>query len=198
MLILDEPTSALSLPETDALLSIIRTLATEGAAVLFVSHRLDEATHIADRLTVLRDGQVAGVWRRGTIDVSGIARAMVGDVPAHKAPGVRASGRPALQTRELRGRGLGPLSLTVHAGEIVGFVGLEGSGIATLLRGLGGAAPLEGAIAVSGRPVRLSHPADALRAGLVYMPPDRKLEGLWLDRSPVWNIATAPLRRSAA
>jgi ABC-type sugar transport system ATPase subunit len=198
VLILDEPTSALSLRETDALLSIIRALAAEGTAVLFVSHRLDEATRIADRLTVLRDGQVAGVWQRGTIDVSGIARAMVGDVPVHSAPAMRASGRPVLQARELRGPGLGPLTLTVHAGEIVGFVGLEGSGIDTLLRGLGGAAPLEGAIAVSGRPLRLSYPADALRAGLVYMPPDRKLEGLWLDRSPVWNIATAPLRRCAA
>jgi ABC-type sugar transport system ATPase subunit len=122
---------------------------------------------------------------------------MVGDVPVHNAPVVRASGRPVLQTRELRGPRLGPLSLTVHSGEIVGFVGLEGSGIDTLLRGLGGAAPLEGAIAVSGRPVRLSYPSDALRAGLVYMPPDRKLEGLWLDRSPVWNIAIAALRRCA-
>jgi ABC-type sugar transport system ATPase subunit len=198
VLILDEPTSALSFRETDALLSIIRALAAEGTAVLFVSHRLDEATHIADRLTVLRDGQVAGVWQRGTIDVSGIARAMVGDVPVHNAPVVRVSGRPVLQARELRGPRLGPLSLTIHAGEIVGFVGLEGSGIDTLLRGLGGAAPLAGAIAVSGRPVRLSYPGDALRAGLVYLPPDRKLEGLWLDRSPVWNIATAPVRRCAA
>jgi ABC-type sugar transport system ATPase subunit len=111
---------------------------------------------------------------------------------------MRESRRPVLQARELRGPGLGPLSLTVHAGDIVGFVGLEGSGIDTLLRGLGGAVPLEGAIEVSGQPVRLSCPGDALRAGLVYIPPDRKLEGLWLDRSPVWNIATAPVRRCAA
>jgi ABC-type sugar transport system ATPase subunit len=198
VLILDEPTSALSVRETEALLSVIRALAAEGTAVLFVSHRLDEAMRIADRLTVLRDGQVAGIWQRGTIDVPGIARAMVGDVPVHHAPAMRVSHRPVLQARELRGPGLGPLSLTVHAGEIVGFLGLEGSGIDTLLRGLGGAVPLDGAIEVSGQPVRLSSPADALRAGLVYMPPDRKLGGLWLDRSPVWNIATAPLRRCAA
>lgn len=87
---------------------------------------------------------------------------MVGDVPVHSAPSLRASGRPAFEVRELRGPGLGPLSLTVHAGEIVGFVCREGYGIDTLLPRLGGAAPLEGATAVSGRRVRLSHPADAL------------------------------------
>ncbi|HWA80986.1 MAG TPA: sugar ABC transporter ATP-binding protein [Acetobacteraceae bacterium] len=198
VLILDEPTSALSLRETEALLSIIRSLAAEGTAVLFVSHRLDEAASIADRITVLRDGQVAGTWQRGAIDVAGMARAMVGDVSVPVASGTRAPGQPVLEARELRGPGLGPISLSVRAGDIVGLVGLEGSGIDTLLRGLGGAAPLQGEITVNGRPVRLRHPADALRAGLVYMPPDRKLEGLWLDRSPVWNIATAPLRRCAA
>lgn len=197
VLILDEPTSALSLRETDALLSVIRSLAAEGTAVLFVSHRLDEAASIADRITVLRDGEIAGVWQRGTIDVAGITRAMVGDVSVHAAPVGRKPGRPVLETRDLRGPGLGPLTLTVREGDIIGLVGLEGSGIDTLLRGLGGATPLQGEIAINGRPVRLGHPANALRAGLVYMPPDRKLEGLWLERSAVWNIATAPLRRCA-
>jgi ABC-type sugar transport system ATPase subunit len=198
VLILDEPTSALSQPETAALLAVIRSLAAQGTAVVFVSHRLDEAASIADTLTVLRDGRVAGSWPRGAIDVAGITRAMVGDVTEAPAPAAAAAGAPVVALRDVRRPGLGPVTLTLHAGEVTGLVGLEGSGTDILLRVLGGAARAQGGIAVHGRPVRLRHPADALRAGLVYMPPDRKLEGLWLERSPVWNIATAPLRRSAA
>jgi ABC-type sugar transport system ATPase subunit len=198
VLILDEPTSALSQPETAALLAVIRSLAAQGTAVVFVSHRLDEAMRIADTLTVLRDGRVAGSWPRGAIDIGGITRAMVGEVATTDVSLPTAAGTPVVTLRAVRRAGLGPLSLTLRAGEITGLVGLEGSGTDMLLRVLGGAARAQGGIAVHGRPVRLRHPADALRAGLVYMPPDRKLEGLWLDRSPIWNIATAPVGHSSA
>ena len=198
VLILDEPTSALSHPEAAALLAVIRSLAAQGTAVVFVSHRLDEAADIADTVTVLRDGAVAGTWARGEIDVAGITRAMVGEAAAEGTPAPTPAAEPVVTVEDLHGPGLGPVSLTLRAGEIVGLVGLEGSGTDALLRALGGATPVQGRIAVRGQQARPRHPADALRAGLVYMPPDRKLEGLWLDRSPVWNVATAPVRRSRA
>ena len=197
VLILDEPTSALSQPETEALLRVIRSLAAEGTAIIFVSHRLDESASIADGVTVLRDGRVAGTWGRGGIDMKDITRAMVGEVStasAPRAPVVEAE--PLVVVDHARGPGFGPVSLSLHPGEIVGLAGLEGSGTDAVLRALGGAAPAEGSIVVRGRAVRLRHPADALREGLVYVPPDRKVEGLWLDRSPVWNITTAPIQRS--
>ncbi len=198
VLILDEPTSALSQPEAAALLAVIRSLAARGTAVVFVSHRLDEAASIADTVTVLRDGRIAGNWTRGRIDMRQITGAMVGEMaPAPCPRALDVGAQPLVAVQDARGPGLGPLTLALHPGEIVGLAGLEGSGTDALLRGLGGAAPMEGHIVVRGRTVRLRHPADALRAGLVYMPPDRKVEGLWLDRSPVWNIATAPMQRTA-
>lgn len=199
ILILDEPTSALSQPEAKALLRVIRVLATTGKAVIFVSHRLDEAMDVADEITVLRDGETKGAWAAGQVDVADVTRAMVGEVPAVPArSGNSLGGDAVLALRDVCGPGLGPISLDFHAGEITGLIGLEGAGTDTLLRAVGGAVPSTGDICLRGQLIRPTHPADALRAGLVYMPPDRKLEGLWLDRSPVWNIAAAAVRRTPA
>lgn len=199
VLILDEPTSALSQPEVEALLGVIRALAATGTGVIFVSHRLDEAVTVADEITVLRDGEVKGAWPANSVDVADVTRAMVGEVPA---PQIRskesANAGIVLTLADVHGPGLGPVSLDFRAGEITGLIGLEGAGTDSLLRVLGGAIPSTGEIRLRGQILDLAHPADALRAGLVYMPPDRKQEGLWLDRSPVWNIATAPVRRTPA
>lgn len=199
VLILDEPTSALSQPEVKALLGVIRALAAAGTGVIFVSHRLDEAMQVSDEITVLRDGEVKGTWATREVDVADVTRAMVGEVTT---PHVRSAGGTDAETvlalRDLRGPGLGPVALDFHAGEITGLIGLEGAGTDRLLRVLGGALPAAGEIRLRGQRLHLAHPADALRAGLVYMPPDRKLEGLWLDRSSVWNIATAAVRRTPA
>jgi ABC-type sugar transport system ATPase subunit len=196
VLILDEPTSALSHVEAEALLEVIRALAAGGKAVIFVSHRLDEAIAIADEITVLRDGEVKGTWAAGAIDVADVTHAMVGEVLASRVRVAnRASADVMLTLREVRGPNLGPISLDFNAGEVTGLIGLEGAGTDRLLRVLGGVTPSVGEVSLRGQRLHFTHPADALRAGLVYMPPDRKLEGLWLDRSPVWNIATAAVRR---
>lgn len=196
VLVLDEPTSALSQPETDALLGVVRELARREVAVVFVSHRLGEAMAIADEITVLRDGQVRGTWATNAVDVAAVTRAMVGEIAPAPRPSKTDQTTVVLSLRDVVNGDLGPISIDLHAGEITGLIGLEGAGTDRLLRVLGGALPAAGQILLHGRRLSLRHPADALRAGLVYMPADRKLEGLWLDRSPIWNIAPATIRRT--
>jgi ABC-type sugar transport system ATPase subunit len=197
--ILDEPTSALSQPEVTALFAALRGLVRDGAAVVFVSHRLDEVLAITDAITVLRDGRVAGRMRTSEADVAGITRAMVGDLASSRiARAERPAAAAVLSLRGVRAAGLGPIELDLHPGEVVGLIGLEGSGIGTLLRIMGGDIGASGEIRVDGRPLRPRHPADALAAGIVYMPPDRKQGGLWLDRPANWNIATAAIGRMSA
>jgi ABC-type sugar transport system ATPase subunit len=189
--VLDEPTSSLSAPEAAGLFATIRALVEEGAGVVFVSHRLDEVFAITDTITVLRDGQVEGVWRTSEVDVATITQAMVGDLANERPPRGERTGPLSMQLTDASGPGVAPLSIDLRAGEVVGLAGLDGSGTAAVLEMLGGVVPATGGIFVAGEPVRFRHPADAIRVGVVYMPPDRKKGGLWLDRSPLWNIAAA-------
>ncbi len=197
--ILDEPTSALSEPEVEGLFAALRALARDGAAVVFVSHRLDEVLALAEAVTVLRDGRVEGTWKAVDLDVGRITRAMVGDLAQRGSVPARsvAAGGPVAALRGARAAGVGPIDFAIRPGEVVGLIGLEGSGIATVLQMLGGVTRASGEILIDGRPRRFRHPGDALDAGIAYMPPDRKKGGLWLDRSALWNIAAAAVRRMA-
>ena len=197
LFVLDEPTSSLSAPEAAGLFATIRALVDEGAGVVFVSHRLDEVFAITDAITVLRDGQVEGVWRTKEVDVPTITQAMVGDLANERPPRVETAGPVSMRLKSAAGPGVAPLDFQLRAGEVVGLAGLDGSGTATVLEMLGGVVPASGGIEVGGAPVRFRHPADAIRAGVVYMPPDRKKGGLWLDRSPLWNIAAANMHRKS-
>jgi ABC-type sugar transport system ATPase subunit len=199
VLVLDEPTSALSLPEAEGLFAAIRSIIAEDAAVVFVSHRLDEVFAITNYVTVLRDGRVAGNWRTGEVDIPSITHAMVGGVAEALRPVRRASpsGKVIIAVNG-SAAGLPPIDLSVRAGEIVGLAGLEGSGVSTVLEMLGGVQRVEGRIEVEGVPVSFRHPGQAISRGVVYMPPDRKKSGLWLDRSTAFNINTAPVSRMPA
>lgn len=196
--VLDEPTSALSAPEAAGLFRTIGAIVEEGAGVVFVSHRLDEVFAITQRITVLRDGQVEGTWNTADVDVRTITRAMVGDLVDERPPRLEATGPIVLSARGASAPGVAPLDLDLRTGEVVGLAGLEGSGTSTVLEMLGGAIPAAGEIMVSGNLMRFRHPADAIRAGVVYMPPDRKRGGLWLDRSPLWNVAAAEINRAGS
>lgn len=199
VLVLDEPTSALSRPEAEGLFSAIRSIVAKDAAVIFVSHRLDEVFAITDGITVLRDGQVVGRWRTAEVDIPAITRAMVGDAAEALRP-VRRAGPSGQVIMSVNGSaaGLPPLELSLCAGEIVGLAGLEGSGVSTVLEMLGGVERVDGRIEVEGAPVTFRHPSHAISRGVVYMPPDRKKSGLWLDRSTAFNINTAPVSRMPA
>jgi ABC-type sugar transport system ATPase subunit len=193
--VLDEPTSSLSAPEAAGLFATISAIVEDGAGVVFVSHRLDEVFAITGTVTVLRDGRVEGTWPTASVDVATITRAMVGDLANERPSRDGTRGAVAIEARGASGPGVASLDLELHAGEVVGLAGLEGSGTSTVLEMLGGVVPTTGAIAVAGKPVQFRSPGDAIGVGVVYMPPDRKKGGLWLERSPLWNVAAAEVNR---
>jgi ABC-type sugar transport system ATPase subunit len=162
-----------------------------------VSHRLDEVFSITDAVTVLRDGRVAGRWRTAEADMPTITRAMVGDLANERA-------QPRVDTKHggvaisVQGSttGLTELSLSLRGGEIVGLAGLEGSGVATVMQMLGGVVPVAGRLEVKGRATIFKNPSQAIAKGVVYMPPDRKKDGLWLERDAGFNIGAALVART--
>jgi ABC-type sugar transport system ATPase subunit len=196
VLVLDEPTSALSKPDARGLFDAIRAIAAQDAAVIFVSHRLDEVFEITDAVTVLRDGRVVGNWRTADADIPTITRAMVGEL-ADERPRTAAGGGHGAVAIRLRGSatGMPEIDLCLHAGKVIGLAGLEGSGISTVLEMLGGVVPVAGHIEIGGRRVTFRHPSHAIREGVVYMPPDRKKGGLWLEQNASFNIGSAVVAR---
>ncbi len=200
VLILDEPTSSLSLQETERLFEILRGLRAQGVAVIYISHRLEEVFALADRVTVLRDGRVVGTLPIGEATRDGLIRMMVGrDLSAYYRE-VRSSPGPArLEVRNLVRSGvLHGVSLTVRAGEIVGLAGLVGAGRTELARCLCGVDPIDaGEIWVDGQRVTIRSPQDAVRQGIVLVPEDRKQQGLVLVLSVRENIALSVLRHLA-
>ena len=197
LLILDEPTSALSALECDGLFEAVRVLARQGTSVVFVSHRLDEVIELADSVTILRDGRVEGTWQTSDIDVDGITHAMVGDVEpvTRKTTGPK-KGRDIIQLTGFTTDQITDVNLTIKEGEIVGFAGLEGSGTAALLEAMAGLVKVsDGEYLLDGVSKSYKHIAEAIADGVVYMPPERKHGGLWLDRTCKHNIAAAFVQR---
>ncbi|MEU7934255.1 sugar ABC transporter ATP-binding protein [Micromonospora echinofusca] len=212
VLIMDEPTAALADAEVRRLMSTIRALRERGVAVVYISHRLEEIEHIADRATVLRNGEVAGTLRPDHADRQRIITLMVGR-PAQAlfdvgpADAERPAGPPVLQVDDLavRPRGTRPgrsepagVSLTVRAGEIVGLAGLMGAGRTELLETLYGAGPpgrRSGQVRLAGRPYAPRGPRAALRAGVGFVPEDRRRSALVLEHPVGRSIVLAALRR---
>jgi ABC-type sugar transport system ATPase subunit len=200
VLILDEPTSSLSLHETERLFEILRGLRAQGVAIIYISHRLEEVFALADRVTVLRDGQVVATLPIGEATREGLIRMMVGrDLSAYYRAVRSAPGAIRLDVRDLTRAGvLHGVSLTVRAGEIVGLAGLVGAGRTELARCLFGVDPFEsGEIRVDGQRVTIRRPQDAVRHGIVLVPEDRKLQGLVLILSVRENITLPVLSRLA-
>lgn len=185
VVILDEPTSSLSIAEVERLLTIVRALASRGLTIIYVSHRMAEIFQVCDRVTVLRDGRCIATSRVKEIDEGGLIEQMIGrriEPTARVAPAPR-DDRPALRARGLRSPGrIDGVSLDVHPGEVVGLGGLVGSGRSELLDAIFGVdARATGEIEVLGRTVRLGDPRAMINAGVGYVPEDRKLQGLFFD-----------------
>ncbi len=197
VLLLDEPTSALSLAEASNLFTVIRRLKAQGIVIVFVSHRLAEVFEIADRITIMRDGQLVGSYDRSAIDPEQAVRLMVGRVLSRLyPPRAQSTGPPRLELRSVRSGPVGPVDLTVHAGEIVGLAGLVGSGRSRLVRALFGVERIDdGMVLVEGRPVRLRSPWHAVRWGMGMVPSDRKGEGVFQRMSLERNLLAAALNR---
>ncbi len=200
LILMDEPTSALSDQEVEHLFDVIRGLRRQGVSIVYISHRLDEIFQVCDRVTVLRDGRKIGVRRADETSREELIEMMVGRqldefFPKSNTPRERVR----LRVEGLRRPGQSSeTSLTVRAGEIVGVAGLMGSGRTELLRAIFGADAVESKrVLVDGRPVRIDSPADAIRAGLVLLTEDRRGEGLFLNLSMCDNMAYPILRRLA-
>ena len=200
VLLLDEPTSALSDPEARRLFGVVRDLTASGVAVVYVSHRLPEVLDIADRISVLRDGQLVATVRAAEVDEARLARMMVGRAlggAAAPAPPPAGNGAPAA----LRARGLArpprlkPVDLELRAGEVVAVFGLVGSGRTRLARTLFGLEPATGGtLEVAGRPVSVRAPADAIALGIGYLGEDRAA-GIVPRMTLAENITLASLPR---
>jgi ABC-type sugar transport system ATPase subunit len=198
-LVLDEPTASLEPAAAEQVLELMRTLRGQGVGLAFVSHRLDEVVATADRVTVLRDGARVAERAVAGLSTADMARLMVGDRPQVSLRR-ESSVRPEalLSVRDVRVIDGGtPLDLDVHAGEIVAFTGLMGSGAATVVSMLGGDVPLQGRAEVGGVPVVLRTARDAQRHGIGFIPEDRKARGLVLAQSCAVNVSLASLGQVA-
>ena len=198
VLILDEPTAALSEKEAQGLFEVLRRLREAGTALVYISHRMAEVHALADRITVLRDGRSVGTWRAADLSPDDVVRHMVGrELGAQFPPRRHQPGQPVLEVEGLaRGQVVRDVSFTLRAGEIVGMAGLVGAGRTEIARLLVGAdAKDSGVVRLHGRPVEIRTPRDAVREGLGYVTEDRKAEGLVLDLSLEENAALASLER---
>jgi ABC-type sugar transport system ATPase subunit len=196
LLILDEPTAALTLSEAAHLFEVMRSLANSGTAVLYVSHRLGEVFEVASRVTVLKDGRVTGVRAIGEIGPDQLIQLMVGRELSF-APDPRRAAVDAdvvLEVEHLVAPPVQDASLTVRAGEIVCLAGLVGAGRTELCEAIFGArAILSGRVEIGGRDLRARVPAEAVRAGIGMVPEERKEAGLFLRMDVVENVAAASL-----
>jgi len=199
VLIMDEPTAALTDAEIRELFAVIRRLRAEGVGIVYISHRMDEIKDISDRITVMRDGAYVGTVPAATTPLDQIISMMVGRTLSEGAAPLPAStgGEVALEVRGLtRGRMVRDVSFTVRKGEILGFAGLMGAGRTEVARAIFGAdLPEGGEILVHGRPVRIRGTRDAVRAGIGYLSEDRKHQGLALGMDVRANIGLASMER---
>lgn len=194
VLILDEPTSALTRPEQDALFALIERLRNEGYGILYISHRIDEILHLADTVTVLRDGQNVGVLPRRELNHSALVAMMLGGVIEKGSSERRTYGAPVLEVSGLHSRagGLYGIDLAVSGGEIVGLAGMLGSGRSELFECLFGCRPFEqGSVRLKGAAYAPRSPIDAMRQGVGLVPEDRKVQGIFPGAS-LWRNVSLP------
>ena len=196
ILIMDEPTSALSEREVAQLFAAIVRLTAAGVAVVYISHRMEEVFRISQRVTVLRDGCHVATRRIDEVKVPQLVRMMANrDVSDHYPRRTHGRGEELLRVERLRAGGrLRDVSFVLHRGEVLGIAGLVGAGRTRLARAIVGADPIDGGrIDVHGHPVVIGSPADAVRARIGFLPEDRKQQGLVLGLSVERNVALSHL-----
>ena len=193
---MDEPTAALSAVEAEQLMDVARRLRDRGAAVVFVSHRLDEVFSLCDRYTVMRDGATVGEASVADSTPGQVVQLMVGRELTEFFPkGAAVVGATVLEVEHLTSRGVfEDISFAVRAGEIVGLAGLVGSGRSEVVRAVFGIDRYDaGRVVLHGQPLRQGDPREALRRGVVLVPEDRRQQGLFMPASIDRNIAVTVL-----
>ncbi len=200
LIAMDEPTSALTERETEVLFGVMRSLKAQGVSLIFISHRLGEVLEIADRVTVLRDGQLIGTVPIAELDEDRVVQMMVGRELGEMYP------KAKMQRQELvleaiglhDGRELHGVDLKLHRSEILGIAGLVGAGRTALAETLFGIRPaVAGEVRVEERQVKLNSPRDAIQMGMGFVPEDRKLQGLFMNMAVRENIVLSAMDKVA-
>lgn len=196
VLLMDEPTSSLAAEQSQNLLQLVKDLSAQGIAIVFTTHRLNEALAVADRFVVLRDGEFAGSTNAGEASLDQIVRWMVGRPVSQRFPKREVSlGDTVLDVRHMSGGIVKDVSFSVRAGEILGIGGLVGAGRTETARLLFGADHRKsGEILIKGQAVTVHSPVDAVSSGLGFVPEDRKLQSLILQMAVRQNMVMASLR----
>ena len=196
LLVLDEPTAALTIPEVEELFKIMNELKEKGIGMIYISHRMDEITRISDRVTVMRDGEYVGTVETKDVTKDDIVKMMVGRVimgEQKAASNVPADAPVLLEVRNMNaGKEVRNVSFQLRKGEILGFAGLMGAGRTEVVRALYGADPRQtGEIFLNGKKIKIKTPQQAVNHGICYLSEDRKRFGLMLDKSVTENTTIA-------
>lgn len=198
LLILDEPTAALTQTEIEELFRIMEDLKAKGIGMIYISHRMDEINRISDRITVMRDGEYVGTVDTASVTKDGVINMMIGRV-VYEDPKTHSEvpddAEVVLEVKHLSsGNAFNDVSFTLRRGEILGFSGLMGAGRTEVARAIFGADPHDGGeIFVNGKRVNIKTPEDAVKLGIGYLSEDRKRYGLLLDKSITENSALASI-----
>jgi rhamnose transport system ATP-binding protein len=199
IVIMDEPTAALSHKEIEDLFVLVELLKQAGKAVLFISHKFDEIYRIADRYAVFRDGEMVGKGLIRKTSQSDIIKLMIGRSVDHIFPARSPTiGAPVLEVKDLsHPTEFDSISFTLHAGEILGFYGLVGAGRSEIMQALFGLTkPSRGTITLDGKTLNSGSPADAIEAGIVYVPEERGKQGVVVDLPIFQNVALPSLKKT--
>jgi len=198
VIIMDEPTAALTQSETVALFKVIESLRKKGVSMVYISHRMEEIFELCDRITVLRDGSYFGVKNIPETNMNEIVKMMIGREIGERYPSRNVKiGKEVLKVKELTRKGtFHDVNFSVRAGEVLGVSGLMGAGRTEIMQAIFGNLSYEsGTIEIDGKEVKISNPRQAMEHGIGFITEDRKTEGLMLDKSIRENISLCNLRR---
>ncbi|MEO6394327.1 MAG: sugar ABC transporter ATP-binding protein [Devosia sp.] len=199
VVIMDEPTAALSYKEIEDLFALLELLKQDGKAVLFISHKFEEIYRIADRFAVFRDGEMVGKGLIKETSQSDVIRMMVGRSVDHIFPErQKSAGVPVLEVSDLsHPTEFDGINFTLHAGEILGFYGLVGAGRSEIMQAIFGLTKTSrGSVALDGKVLSVASPADAIEAGIVYVPEERGKQGVVVDLPIFQNVALPSLKKT--
>ena len=198
VLIMDEPTAALTQSETKVLFEVIESLREKGVSIVYISHRMEEIFQLCDRITVLRDGAYVDTREIKDINMDDIVQMMIGRTIGERYPKRDVKpGKEILRVENLSsGKLFHNVSFSVKAGQVIGVSGLMGAGRTEIMQAVFGNIPVDsGKIFVEGKEVSIKNPAQAIKAGIGFITEDRKTEGLLLDKSIAENIEIANLAK---
>ncbi len=195
VVIMDEPTAAITVAEQEKLYKLVHKLKEDGVTVIYISHRLEELFEICDRVSILRDGQyvkTVGIEETSKNELIAymVGRELTSTYPEKKP----CTGEVLLEAEDLSGNGVEHISFKLHRGEILGFAGLVGAGRTELMHVIYGAAKkTAGSLRIRGEEQRFASPNDGMKAGVGLIPEDRKFQGCFIDKAIDWNIAISDL-----